>query len=500
MGKLSKFQMQPFYSWKGLTADNHIAALGQAAPQKATNLMVNLLAFHNGYSSLESQLLQLPTKEFESDDEFYWDVLASSRRNIPLVDARTLDGTSLDEGDSFGANGEPFYLVFAEDWFALGEVIHGSLNEVYPIRILENGREEGSNTVYKVSLMGNVESGIPAERLRVGERFSVGYAPAEAEGSRKMGDVRFSAPVSMRNEFSRVRIQHKVWGNKMDKKLAFGIPMTKVVDGKQVKDTATMWMHYAEWALEQQFQEYKDNVLMFGVSNRNSNGEYTDFGFSGNVLKMGDGLRVQCSAANVIYYNKFSLKVLEDAIYDLLRNDSTGTKITIRTGMKGAMLIHKAIDNEVSGWSKFVLDGAAAGVVRKTSSPLHQNALSAGYMFVEYQSPMGAIINIQVDKSYDDPVRNKVMHPDGGVAESYRMDIFELGTAEQPNIMKCTVKGQGEIRGFQSGFRNPYTGQVNINQMSYDEDSAVAHRMATLGVCVLDPTRTLSLIPAILQA
>lgn len=31
------------------------------------------------------------------------------------------------------------------------------------------------------------------------------------------------------------------------------------------------------------------------------------------------------------------------------------------------------------------------------------------------------------------------------------------------------------------------------------EDSAVIHRMATLGVCVLDPTRTMSLIPAILQ-
>jgi hypothetical protein len=35
--------------------------------------------------------------------------------------------------------------------------------------------------------------------------------------------------------------------------------------------------------------------------------------------------------------------------------------------------------------------------------------------------------------------------------------------------------------------------------MSFDEDSAVIHRMAKLGVCVLDPTRTLSLIPAVLQ-
>lgn len=496
MGKLSKFQMQGFTSWKGLSSDNHIAALGQLMPQKATNLMVNLLAFHNGYSSLESQLLQLPVKEFENDEEFYWDVLASSRRNIPLVEARTIDGVSSET--VYGAAGEPFYLVFAEDWFGLGEVIFGNYNEVYPIRVLAEGREEGSNTVYKVELMGNIEEGIPAERLQAGERFSVGFAPAEAEGSRKMGTVRHSAPVSMRNEFSRVRIQHKVWGNKMDRKLAFGIPMVRTENGKQVKDTATMWMHYEEWALEQQFQEYKDNVLMFGVSNRNSNGEYTNFGFSGNVLKMGDGLRAQSAAANVIYYNRFSLKVLEDALYNLLRNDSTGTRVTIRTGMKGAMAIHKAINDEVNGWTKFVLDNAS--VVRKVSSPLHQNALSAGYMFVEYQSPMGAIVNVQVDKSYDDPVRNKVMHPDGGVAESYRMDIFELGTPDQPNIFKCTVKGQGEIRGFQSGFRNPWTGQVNINQMSYDEDSAVAHRMATLGVCVLDPTRTLSLIPAVLQA
>lgn len=500
MGKLSKFQKVGFTSWAHLSSDNHISAIGQLGPQKATSMMVNLLAFHNGYTSIEYDLLQLPVKEFDNDEEFYWDVLASSRRNIPLVEARTFDGGPVGNSGNVGAAGEPFYLVFAEDWFGLGEVIYGNLNEVYPIRVLELGREEGSNTVYKVSLMGNVEDGIPAERLQAGERFSVGFAPAEREGSRKMGTVRHSSPVSMRNEFSQIRLQHKVWGNKMNRKLAFGIPMVKSVDGKQVKDTANMWMHYEEWALEQQWQEYKDNILMFGVSNRNSNGEYTDFGFSGNVIKMGDGLRAQCDAANVIYYNKFSLKVLEDALYNLLRNDATGTRVTIKTGMKGAMAIHKAINDEVSGWTKFTLDNSSANVVRKVNSPLHQNALSAGYMFVEYQSPMGAIVSIKVDKSYDDPVRNKVMHPDGGVAESYRMDIYELGTAEQPNIFKCAVKGQGEIRGFQSGFRNPFTGEVNINNMSYDEDSAIAHRMTTMGVCVLDPTRTLSLVPAILQA
>lgn len=121
MGKLSKFQKVGFTSWAGLSSDNHISAIGQLGPQKATSMMVNLLAFHNGYTSIESDLLQLPVKEFDNDEEFYWDVLASSRRNIPLVEARTFDGKTVDEGN-VGAAGEPFYLVFAEDWFGLGEV------------------------------------------------------------------------------------------------------------------------------------------------------------------------------------------------------------------------------------------------------------------------------------------------------------------------------------------------------------------------------------------
>lgn len=46
--------------------------------------------------------------------------------------------------------------------------------------------------------------------------------------------------------------------------------------------------------------------------------------------------------------------------------------------------------------------------------------------------------------------------------------------------------------------RNPFTGQMGNPYMSHDEDSATIHKMTTTGVCVLDPTRTMSLIPAVL--
>ena len=39
---------------------------------------------------------------------------------------------------------------------------------------------------------------------------------------------------------------------------------------------------------------------------------------------------------------------------------------------------------------------------------------------------------------------------------------------------------------------------MNNSNMSFDEDEAEMHRMTTLGVVILDPTRTMSIIPSIL--
>ena len=485
-----------------LTSDNHLGSIFQLAPQKATNLMVQLLAFHRG-KTLDTFLSQFPTREFEDDSEYYWDVVGSSRRNIPLVEARDENGTVVAEGAAnVGVGTSPFYLVFPEDWFADGEVIVGHLNQVYPMRILGDARLEGTNAVYKVELMGGNTTGIPSERLQAGERFSIEFAPVEKELSRKVGDVRFSSPVSMRNEWTTIRIQHKVAGNKLGKKLAMGIPMVREdASGKQVKDTANMWMHYVDWEVEQQFSEYKNNAMAFGTSNRNANGEYMNFGKSGNVIKTGAGIFEQTEVANTTYYNTFSLKLLEDALYELsaAKLDMSDRLFIIKTGERGAILFHKAVLQTVSGWSTFVVDNSSVKAVERVQSKLHSNALSAGFQFVEYKAPNGVRVRLDVDPFYDDPVRNKILHPMGGVAMSYRFDIWYIGSADQPNIFKCKIKGDNEYRGYQWGLRDPFTGRKGNPHMSFDEDAAIVHRMATLGVCVLDPTRTMSLIPAILQ-
>lgn len=381
------------------------------------------------------------------------------------------------------------------------EYIVGNLNEIYQFRILGDPRMEGTNAVYKVELAGGNTVGVPAERLLAGERFSVEAAFVEKELSRKVGDVRFTSPVSMRNEWSVVRIQHKVPGSMLNKKLAVGIPIVKETGDRYTHTTATMWMHNVDWEVECQFSEYKNNALAFGRSNRNSNGEYMNFGKSGNAIKTGAGLFEQMEVANTMYYNTFSLKLLEDALYELSASKlGFGERyFLIKTGERGAIQFHKEVLKTVSGWTQFVLDNNSIGVVQKTQSQLHTNSLSAGFQFVEYKAPNGVRVKVDVDPYYDDPVRNKILHPNGGVAFSYRYDIMYIGTMDQPNIFKCKIKGDNEYRGYQWGIRNPFTGQKGNPNMSFDEDAAVIHRMATLGICVLDPTRTMSLIPAILQ-
>ena len=86
-GKLGKYQMQGFQHWKGLTRENHLGSIFQSAPQKATNLMVQLLASYKG-KTLETFLSQFPTKMFDTDDEYTWEIcLSTGSYVIKLIDS-----------------------------------------------------------------------------------------------------------------------------------------------------------------------------------------------------------------------------------------------------------------------------------------------------------------------------------------------------------------------------------------------------------------------------
>lgn len=163
-GKLGKFQMIDFQGYAPkVTKLNHISAMFGQSPQKATDIMVQLYAKNVRANGLYTLLSQLPSKQFATDDEYTWEVLGNTRRNIPLAFARDEDGKIIGDDSTLpmvGAAVAPFELVFPEAWFFDGEVLVGDF-DLYPLRILGDGRKEGIYTVYTVEL--NFLHGLPNE-------------------------------------------------------------------------------------------------------------------------------------------------------------------------------------------------------------------------------------------------------------------------------------------------------------------------------------------------
>lgn len=488
-----------------ITKKTHISSFFGSQTQKIPGLMIQMMAFKHG-KTLDTMLSKLPTKEFDNGEDYTWDVIGSTERNIPLVEARDEDGVvvTADHDGNVGANTAPFYLVFDEHWFFKGEYIVGNLNEIYQFRILEDAKEEGSRYVYKVELAGGNIDGVPVERLLEGERFSYEAAFVERGLSRAVGGIRHAVPVAMRNEWSHIRIHHKVSGDMMDDKLAIAVPVNEPTNNGYKVRYVNTWMLNVDYEVERTFREYKNRAMAFGRNNRNRNGEYTNLGVSGDVIKTGAGLYEQMESANTYYYNDFSLKFIENVLYDLFYNttDFSDRKVTLRTGQKGAEQFQKAALTTGSGWRMFDFEATNLGLLQKTTSAMAPQGGALKLVtpqIVEYVAPMGITLTLEVDPYYDDPVRNKIMHPKGGVAFSYRYDILDLGTSLEPNIQKCQIKGHPESRGYEAGMRNPFTGEWNNDHMSFDEDGAIIHKMSDLAVVVYDPTRTASIVPDILK-
>lgn len=501
--KLNRWQVKELKSWNGPLFDpqNTLRALYKTQPEKIRKSMVKLQAIYNG-RSLESKLEEYGVKYVDSLNDFYYEIIASSKRNVQLIEARYQSAVVTASTNGVCAGGSTAELVFGEDYFFEGEVIVGEKNEKYPLRIIGSPRPEGDNVAYTVEGWG-IPNGMPGAELVAGKKFSPEYAPAARGLSREQGGVRRPSTAKVRGMLSTIRIDHKVAGDVDDYAVIMGFPVLDKQGNEKVFPVLSSW---EDWLVEQEFSDYKSKAIKYGTTNVDQDGETFNIDEkSGRKLTFGPGIRQQMEQSNTSYYNYFSLELLESVLEQLSYNKRkiSDRLFTIHTGQGGAKLFHKAVLTSVSGWSSVITDDNPA-IVQKVNSALHSNSLSAGFQFTEYQAPNGIRVKIEVDDFYDDPNRNKILMPGTQTpAESYRMDIMWMGSASEPNIQKLGYskfqKYGGELRGYASGFRNPFTGEMNNSHMSYTEDSATITKFTHLGAVVYDSEATASLIPIVLQ-
>jgi len=500
---LGKFVMTKGKSWSGLTLKNHIGAIFGSQPQLASSLTTVLLQ-NSGMKNLDTMLSMFPEKTLPTADDFVWKVVGSDERNIALVEARYNGAVVLDTDTEVGAARSVIQLVFDEKYFSKVHVITGPRPDIYQFRILRDPSEEGGQYVYDVEIFGGQETlgGVPGDEIVGGNRFSIESAYVEDELSTEGADIQFTSPYTMRNSVSTLRMETKVSGAMIDCKIKpvyfAGIETRDPNTGKVHKSVT--WMQEVYWQFEKSLSRIKARTCMFGKTNRDENGRFLNKGNSNIEIKAGSGIREQMEVSNTSTYNTFSIRLLEDLLSELSEGklDFGERKFMLRTGERGAAQFNRAVTKEASGWGAIGFDNTNTGGLQKVSSKLHTNAYSAGFQFTEWKAPNNIHVILEVDPMYDDKVRNKILHPDGGVAESYRYDILYIGSMEEPNIQKIKVQGEHELRGYKGGIRNPFTGRRG-GVMNHMEDSAVMTAMCMLGAMVKDPSRTATLKPEILD-
>jgi len=489
---VSKLQITTPQDWAGLTTENHLGYLYNQQPQLVSDIIEMLYKVNLGGEDIVSFLNKFPKMYVDDDVPYRWMLQGSDEKNIPILDY--WDSTGASKPSKPGIGRSIFYMEFPEKWFDATDVIVGHKPDIYRLRVTGDPTPNGASWTYPVQLVtGDDLLFVPAAELTA-TRWSKDYSLVEQTLSKRGGGVSHSSPFMMENVLSSIRKQYLVPGNMIrkgkNKPLAF-----KWVD-PETKKLMTSWLGQLDWAFKTQFRREIGRLLIYGNSNRMPDGTYGNIGESGYEIRSGWGLFEQFAPSNIFYFNKFDI----DWLCNLALGLSVGKlpederRFVLSTGEYGAFDFHMAASNDTA---KYTPNFTSDRIIMKGDGRM-------GYrgQFMEYQWINGIKFEIFIDPMKDDPVRNKVLHPSGGLALSHSFDILDFGSSNgEPNIQRVGLEGDEEIYRYIDGMRSPYTPYNNLTNPAATTTGVDGYEVLKMfigGLRVKNPMKCARLIPNIL--
>jgi hypothetical protein len=473
---ISPLQVRAGTNWSGLTSDNYLGTLFNEQPYQASALMSRVFA-ENYHINMDSILSMMGAEEeFPDDRDFEWQLKGDDEKAISVV---SFSASSLTQP---GLNQTIFKIEFAEKYFAKTDLLTAD-DRRYRVRVMNEPYSNGVNWMYEVQLQtGDNSLFMPPSLLSAGSQFSKSYSSQEKTLSKTGGDTSYSSPFKMRNGFSTLRKKNIIPGNMLNRNVQY-----KFTDPKS-NATTTLWSQYADWEFMCQWYKEKNRNLIYGESNKNSNGTYTMKGDSGFEIKEGAGLRDQISPAYKFNYTTFNIDWIEDILIQLSVNilPEDSRKFVALTGEYGMRQFSKAIE-----------DYAARYNIRdeKRVFGSGQN-LGFGGQYTTFKGSNGVELTLLKLPEYDDRVHNRQAHPDGGTTESYRYTILNFGTTNgKKNIRRVYPKGEKEKMWYIPGSCTPFGPNTSFKTGSASAvDGYEIHAMAKQGLIIENPMSCAELI------
>lgn len=489
--KISQLQITDAKDFSGMVTENNLGAAFAEKPQLVSPLVENIYKLALG-DDVISILNEYPTLEINEDTDYEWYLQGAENKKMALQGAYDGSGNALVATDYPGKNGNVFYLKFPEKLFFETHVIVGEKPDLYQLYI-KSVSQSGPSFLYEVELFtDDPDLYVDIDDLAAGTEWSVSHSVAPQTLSDRGSDISFTTPFLMRNRISMLRKQHRVPGNMINK--GKNSPLAFVFNTS--KGTKGTWLNKLDWELMKEIRREKSNLLWYGKSNRRADGTYGNIAYNGYEIKAGMGLRDQIAPANIHYYNTFNLDNLTNFALGLsvgkLPEDSR--RFVIGTGEYGLKMVSQAIE-AAAGASALEfqrIEGLSGGDKGMYHKP----------QFVKYATINGIKFEFMHLPHYDDAVRNKIQHPDGGLAESRRLTIMDFGSAgSEPNIQMVRVKGNNETWMYIPGLRDPFSPGGTISdpkKAATSIDGYDIHYADWCGVRVKNPLRLGEWIPNLL--
>ena len=484
MSQLFNLQKYTAQDYNGLVTDNHLNALYMQKPELISKVIKEIFKVNlqNEYMSFVNKF---PTKTVQAENNFYeWMLQGQHERNIGLVEYYDTTGAS---PAAVGANVSRFFMVFPEQYFEPDNIIVGE-REDYHIRIVSH-RPKGVNTEYEVELLtDDITLSVPAEELFAGSRWSKDYNLSPSTLSSRGAKPNLTSPFRMRNRPCMMRMEYEVPGNMINKGSNEPLEFAFKYEGKEHK----MWINYQDMVALHQFNQQMARACLYGKKNWTNDNLFFNKDEAGKFnLESGAGLFEQIAPGNIHYYNAYDLDWHVSMLVDMGvgKIERGRRKITIMTGEFGMIQAHNAIEARSAQWtpnfdqSRF-FSGKGDGI-----------SMAKGYggQFTEYKSVNGIDLRFEIMPFFDDDIRFKTYHPDGGVTESYRMIAFDYGG--DAGIYKINPAGTSSVWAYKAGLRDPFTpgGKGQPKQINSSIDGYEVHRADWGGLMVEDPTKIVDL-------
>ena len=489
---ISKLQTLDPKDWTGLTTDNHLGALYMQQPQLVSEVIEHIYKVNLGGDDVVSFINQFPVMYIDDDVPFDWLLQGADEKNIPLLGAYKSDYSTAPT--KAGIARTPFFMEFGERLFEFSDVIVGEHTELYRLRVISDPVARGTSWMYEVQLItGDDNLFVPSTELEAGKRWSKEYSQVAQTLSKRGGGIMHTSPFRMRNWLSMIRKQYTVPGNMIrkgeNKPLAFSWVDQ---DGKKI----TSWLGKLDWDFLTQFRRERARLLMYGDANKMPDGTFGNVDENGYEIRSGYGLYPQVAPSNIFGYNTFDL----DHISEIALGLSVGKlpedqrRFVLSTGEYGAYQFHKAVEEKAGWWTpNFTSDR-----IKMANGKMSYSGQFLKYVFVN-----GIEFEVMIDPMLDNPVRNKIQHPDGGLASSREYNLWDFGTAGgEPNIQRIALKGDEEIYKYIPGMRDPFSPYNNLTKpgmAATSVDGYEVHKMCIAGVRVKNPMRTMRIIPALIM-